>query len=583
MRILGLSCYYHDAAVCLVEDGRIVAAATEESFSRKKHDSGFPKEAIRYALGEAGLPMTRDGLRGIDAVVFYDKPFKKFDRTIRSHVDRFPAGLGAFARRLPTMISKELRIAKVLADEVDYHGSVLYSEHHLSHAASAFFCSGWDEASVLTVDGVGEWTTSSWGQGRGNELTLTAETRFPHSLGLLYSAFTIYLGFKVNSAEYKVMGLAPYGQPVYVDAIRKMITVRDDGSFRLDMRYFDFDAGERMFTPAFESLMGQPARPLEHEELSQFHKDVARSLQVVVDETMVALATHVVTATGLPRLCLAGGVALNCVANGEILRRAPVEDVFIQPSAGDAGGAMGAALWAWNGLLKKPRLPRLPSVYLGPAYTDEQVQQLLDAEGARYVRLERGALLQRTVELLVAGKVVGWFHGRMEWGPRALGHRSILGDPRDPAMRDTINRKIKMREGFRPFAPAVLEERVGDWFQLDRPSPYMLLVAPVAPGKPPLPAITHVDNSARIQTISRDQDALYYDLVAGFGEATGVPVLINTSMNVRGEPMVCSPEDGWRCFMRTEMDVLVIGSFLLLKEEQPRVDLMSAAEEFGLD
>ncbi len=582
MRILGLSCFYHDAAACLIEDGRIVAAATEESFSRKKHDSGFPREAIRYVLAEAGLGLA-EGVRTIDAVVFYDKPFKKFDRSIRSYVDRFPVGLGAFVRKLPNVINKELRIANVLKEEVDYTGTVLYSEHHLSHAASAFFCSGWEEASVLTVDGVGEWATSSWGAGRGNSLVLTGETRFPHSLGLLYSAFTYYLGFKVNSAEYKVMGLAPYGQPVHVDKIRKMIDVRDDGSFRLDMRYFDFDAGERMYTPEFEVLMGEKARGLEEGELTQFQKDVARSLQAVVDDTMVKLATHVVKTTGLPRLCLAGGVALNCVANGEILRHAPVEDIFVQPSAGDAGGAMGAALWAWNGLLKRPRLPRLPSVYLGPGYDDAAVQAVLDAAGARYVRLDRPALLTRTVELLTQSKVVGWFHGRMEWGPRALGHRSILGDPRDVNMRDIINRKIKMREGFRPFAPAVLEEKVSDWFQLDRPSPYMLLVAPVAPRKPALPAITHVDGSARIQTISRDQDALYYDLIAQFGEATGVPVLINTSMNVRGEPMVCSPEDGWRCFMRTEMDVLVIGSFVLLKEDQPKIELKSAKEEFGLD
>ncbi|MSP56497.1 MAG: hypothetical protein EXR69_12980 [Myxococcales bacterium] len=582
MRILGLSCFYHDSAVCLVEDGVIVAAATEEAFSRKKHDNGFPKEATRYVLSEAGLALA-EGVRGIDAVVFYDKPFKKFERSIRSYVDRFPVGLGSFVRRLPNVINKELRIAKVLRDELDYGGAVLYSEHHLSHAASAFFCSGWDEASVLTVDGVGEWATSSWGAGRGNSLVLSGETRFPHSLGLLYSAFTFYLGFKVNSAEYKVMGLAPYGQPVYVDAIRRMIEVRDDGSFRLDMRYFDFDAGERMYTPAFEAVMGQPARGLEQGELTQFHKDVARSLQAIVDDTMVKLATHVVRTTGLPRLCMAGGVALNCVANGEVLRRAPVDDIYVQPSAGDAGGAMGAALWAWNGLLKKPRLPRLASVYLGPAWDDSAVQAVLDAQGARYVRLDRDTLLARTVELLTQSKVVGWFHGRMEWGPRALGHRSILGDPRDVEMRDIINRKIKMREGFRPFAPAVLEERASEWFQIDRPSPYMLLVAPVTEGKLPLPAVTHVDGSARIQTISREQDALYYDLIARFGEATGVPVLINTSMNVRGEPMVCSPADGWRCFMRTEMDVLVMGCFLLLKEDQPHVDLKSAADEFGLD
>lgn len=587
MRILGLSCFYHDAAACLVDDGRIVAAATEESFSRVKHDNAFPKGAIRYVLSEAGLDLDRDGLRGVDAVVFYDKPFRKFDRSIRSYVDRFPAGLGAFVRRLPNVINRELRVGKVLQDEVDYRGPLLYSEHHLSHAASAFFCSGWEDASVLTVDGVGEWATSSWGSGRGNRLVLEGETRFPHSLGLLYSAFTYYLGFKVNSAEYKVMGLAPYGEPRHVDAIRQMIDVREDGSFRLDMRYFDFDAGERMFTPAFVERMGQPARPLERKDevvpMTAFHMDVARSLQVVVDDTMVKLATHVVRTTGLPRLCLAGGVALNCVANGEILRRAPVEDVFVQPSAGDAGGAMGAALWAWNGLLKKPRLPRLPSVYLGPAYDDDAVQRVLDAEGARYVWLDRAALLEQTVGLLAAGRVVGWFQGRMEWGPRALGHRSILGDPRQPDMRDVINRKIKMREGFRPFAPAVLEEHVSEWFQLDRPSPYMLLVAPVQPDRTPLPAITHVDGSARIQTINREQDALYYDLIQAFGQATGVPVLINTSMNVRGEPMVCAPIDGWRCFMRTGMDALVIGSFLLRKEDQPALELRSAVDEFGLD
>lgn len=587
MRILGLSCFYHDAAACLLEDGRIVAAVTEEAFSRKKHDSGFPKEAIRSVLSESGLDLDRDGMRGVDAVVFYDKPFRKFDRSIRSHVDRFPAGLGAFVRRLPGVINHELRLGKLLKDEVDYGGPLLFSEHHLSHAASAFFCSGWDEAGVLTVDGVGEWATSSWGAGRQNSLVLQGETRFPHSLGLLYSAFTYYLGFKINSAEYKVMGLAPYGQPAYVDAIRKMIHVKDDGSFRLDMQFFDFDAGERMFTPAFEQVMGQPARALERlneeVELTQFHKDVARSLQEVIDDTMVRLATHVVRTTGLPRLCLAGGVALNCVANGEILRRAPVEDIYVQPAAGDAGGAMGAALWAWNGLLKKPRLPRLASVYLGPAYDDDAVQAVLDEAGACYVRLDREALLARTVDLLAESKVVGWFHGRFEWGPRALGHRSILGDPRDPDMRDTINRKIKMREGFRPFAPVVLEECVSDWFLLDRPSPYMLLVAPVNPDRPALPATTHVDGSARIQTISRDQDALYYDLVAQFGARTGVPVLINTSMNVRGEPMVCSPLDGWRCFMRTGMDALVIGSFVLLKADQPAVVLKSAADEFGLD
>ncbi len=578
MRILGVSCYYHDAAACLIEDGVIVAAAAEEAFTRKKHDPAFPRCAIAYTLREAGI-----GIEGVDALVYYDKPIRKFERIIRSHLDRFPHGFGGFVRSVPNLIATELQLGKVARRELGYKGPILYSDHHLSHAASTFYASGWDEASVLTVDGVGEWSTATWGVGRGNRLTVEGEIRFPHSLGLLYSAFTWYLGFKVNSAEYKVMGLAPYGEPIHVDKIRQLIHVAPDGSFRLDMKYFTFDRGDRMFGPALEALMGQPTRPLEAPELTQFHKDVARSLQVVVDDVMVKLATSVVTRTGVSRLCLAGGVALNCVANGEILRRAPVSDVFVQPAAGDAGGAMGAALHVWNGLLDKPRLPRLPSVYLGPGYTDAEVAAALDAVGARATRFEGKALLDETVRHLVAGKVVGWFQGRLEWGPRALGHRSILGDPRHPQMREIINSKIKMREGFRPFAPSVLEDAVADWFVLDRPSPYMLLVAPVRTDRPALPAITHVDGSARVQTVSRAQDALYYDLIAAFGAATGVPILVNTSMNVRGEPIVNSPEDAWRCFMRTGMDVLVIGDRVLLKEDQPAVALRTAAEEFGLD
>ena len=578
MRILGVSCYYHDAAACLVEDGVIVAAAAEEAFTRKKHDPGFPRHAIAYALREAGI-----GIEGVDALVYYDKPIRKFERIIRSHLDRFPRGFGSFVRSVPNLISTELRLDKVARRELGYTGPVLYSNHHLSHAASAFYTSGWEEASVLTVDGVGEWSSATWGVGRGNTLTVEGEIRFPHSLGLLYSAFTWYLGFKVNSAEYKVMGLAPYGEPAHVDKIRTLIHVAADGSFRLDMNYFTFDRGDRMFGPAFEALMGQPTRPLEAPELTQFHKDVARSLQVVVDDVMVKLATSVVTRTGVSRLCLAGGVALNCVANGEILRRAPVSDLFVQPAAGDAGGAMGAALHVWNGLLDKPRLPRLPSVYLGPGYSNDEIAAAMDAVGARSTRLERTALLDAVVAHLVAGKVVGWFQGRLEWGPRALGHRSILGDPRHPQMREIINSKIKMREGFRPFAPSVLEDAVGEWFLLDRPSPYMLLVAPVRTDRPALPAITHVDGSARIQTVSRTQDALYYDLIAAFGAATGVPILINTSMNVRGEPIVNTPDDAWRCFMRTGMDVLVIGDRVLLKEDQTALVLRTAAEEFGLD
>lgn len=578
MRVLGLSCFYHDAAVCLIDEGRIVAAATEESFSRKKHDSSFPTRAANYALREGGITAG-----DLSAVIFYDKPMKKLDRSLRTHLDQFPFGLGPFIRKMPHVFGTELRLAKVLREEIGFTGPLLYSEHHLSHAASAFFASGWEEAAILTVDGVGEWATSTWGVGRGNNIELAGETRFPHSLGLLYSAITFYLGFKVNSAEYKVMGLAPYGQPRFVEQMRKLIHIADDGSFRLDMSFFDFERGQRMYNARLEELFGRPTRPLEAGELDSFHHDVARSLQVIVDEVMVKLATHIVEKTGLTRLCLAGGVALNCVANGEVLRRSPVTEIFVQPSAGDAGGAMGAALQLWNGLLQKPRLPRLESVYLGPGQTTEEVRATLDAYGAKYVELDREALLARSVELLASSKVVGWHHGRMEWGPRALGHRSILGDPRVLDMRDVINRKIKMREGFRPFAPSVLEDKVSEWFEMDCPSPYMLLVAPVRAGKTPLPSITHVDNSARVQTISREQDALYYDLIAAFGERTGVPVVINTSMNVRGEPMVNTADDTYRCFMRTGMDALVIERFVLLKEEQPPLALRSARDEFGLD
>ena len=388
MRVLGLSCFYHDAAACLIDDGRIVGAATEESFSRKKHDSGLPTGAIAYLLREGNTT-----IREVDAVIFYDKPLKKFDRALRTHIDQFPFGLGAFVRKMPQVIGTELRLPKVLKAEIGYSGPVLYSEHHLSHAASAFYASGWEEAAILTVDGVGEWATSSWGIGRGTDIQLLGETRFPHSLGLLYSAITYYLGFKVNSAEYKVMGLAPYGAPRFVDQFRQLIAIAPDGTFRLDMTYFEFERGQRMFNSRLEALFGQPARPLEAGELTQFHMDVARSLQVIVDEVMVKLATKVVELTGCKRLCLAGGVALNCVANGEILRRAPLEDLFIQPSAGDAGGAMGAALLLWNGLLKKPRLPRLPTVYLGPGEDDAQVQATLDRDGAVYTRLDRDALL----------------------------------------------------------------------------------------------------------------------------------------------------------------------------------------------
>ena len=579
MYVLGISCFYHDASVCLLKDGVPVAAVNEQSFTRKKHDADFPLRAIRWALEEAGI-----GVRDLRAVAFYDKPLVKFERILKSHLATFPRSFPQFVQGMPSWFSTKLRLDKLLSRDLGYTGPILYSRHHTSHAASAYYCSGWSEASVLTVDGVGEWSTASWGVGEDTRLELKGEIRFPHSLGLLYSAFTYYLGFKVNSAEYKVMGLAPYGEPTQVDRIKELIHIKEDGTFRLDMRYFTFDHGLRMYNRRLEELMGQPTRPYESGPLTQFHKDVARSLQEVVNEVMIKLSARVIEETGHPRLCLAGGVALNCVANGHILRETGVEDIFIQPNAGDGGGAMGAALWAWHHVLGNPRRWKLEDVYLGPGYDEAEIQAALDRYGAVYTRLDRQALLDTVAELIDQAQVVGWHQGRLEWGPRALGHRSILGDARNPEMRDIINRKIKFREGFRPFAPTILEDYVGQYFHLDRPSPYMLLVAPVREDAPhTLPSVTHVDQSARIQTINRRQDELYYDLIDAFRRRTGCPVIINTSMNVRGEPIVTSPEDTYLCFMRTHLDALAIGPFLLRKEDQPDLALETAAEAFGLD
>lgn len=582
MYVLGISCFYHDAAACLLKDGVPVGAASEQIFTRKKHDPDFPLQTIRWLLQEAGITV-----QDIQLVAFYDKPLVKFERMLLSHIATFPRSFPQFVRGMPSWFATKLRLDQVLAAELDYTGPIVYGYHHLSHAASAFFASGFEDAAVLTVDGVGEWATTSWGVGEGKKVELTGEIRFPHSLGLLYSAFTYYLGFKVNSGEYKVMGLAPYGEPIYVDRIKRLIHIREDGTFRLDMRHFTFDHGMRMYNERFEEVMGEPTRPLDQENIGQFHKDVARSLQEVVNEVMVALARKVMAETGKKRLCLAGGVALNCVANGYILRESGVEDIFVQPAAGDAGGALGAALWAWHTLLDKPRRWKMDDVYLGPGYSEEQIAADLDLYGAVVHRLDRQALVEKTAELIDHAHVVGWYQGRLEWGPRALGHRSILGDARNPEMRDTINLKIKMREGFRPFAPSCLEEDASRYFALDRPSPHMLLVAQVHDdiqgGPDALPAITHVDGSARIQTVRRDQDALYYDLIHAFKQRTGCSVIVNTSMNVRGEPIVNTPEDAYLCFMRTDMDALVCGPFLLLKSEQPNLTLRSAAEEFGLD
>jgi carbamoyltransferase len=577
MYILGLSCFYHDSGACLLQDGVPVAAASEERFTRRKQDSEFPEHAVRYVLAEAGIDISQ-----VEAVAFYDKPMRKFERLLVSQVHHFPLGLHQFLHGTANWLTTKLRLPAVLKKKLDYTGPIFYADHHLSHAASAFYCSGWEEAAVLTVDGVGEWSTATWGHGKGLDLDLKGEIRFPHSLGLLYSAFTWYLGFKVNSAEYKVMGLAPYGEPKHVDKLREIIHVAPDGSFRLDMRYFEYDYRLRMFGSKLEELMGEPRRPLETGPLTQFHKDVAKSLQVVVDEIMVKLATSVVEKTGCRKLCLAGGVALNCVANGHILRNAPIDDLFIQPAAGDAGGAMGAACWVWHALLRQPRQPRLPTVYLGPSYDEDHMRQVLDHYGAVYKRCDDPTLCSSVAERIDSKRVVGWYQGRMEWGPRALGHRTILADPRDPEMRDVLNWKIKKREGFRPFAPCVLEEHISEVFEIDRPSPYMLLVAQVRQGQH-LPAITHVDNSARIQSIKREDEPLYYDMIAAFHERTGCPVVVNTSMNVRGEPIVNTPEDAYLCFMRTDMDDLAMGPFLLAKEDQPELVQPDAKSLFGLD
>ena len=582
MYILGISCFYHDSAVCLLKDGVPIAAADEQSFTRKKHDSSFPTNATKWALDFAGISIDK-----IEAVAFYDKPLVKFERILKSHVSNFPFSFQQFVKGMPSWFNSKLRLKRVLKNELNYTGPICYSEHHMSHAASSFYASGWDEAAILTVDGVGEWATTTWGIGTGSKITLQNEIRFPHSVGLLYSAFTHYLGFKVNSAEYKVMGLAPYGEPKYVKNIKQLITIKDDGSFRLNMNHFAFDYGLKMYKPSFEKIMGAPTRPMSDDNLEQFHKDVARSLQEVVNEIMVKLATTIVKETGQTKLCLAGGVALNCVANGHILRDSPVEEIFIQPAAGDNGGAMGAALWLWHQVLDKPRDWKITSSYLGPEYSENHIQDTLNKYGAVYHRMDRENLLKKTAELLDQSMVVGWHQGRLEWGPRALGHRSILGDARHPEMREIINAKIKMREGFRPFAPSVLEEDCQQYFELDCPSPYMLLVAPVqkhiVESDNPLPAITHVDGSARVQTINPTQDKMYYDLIKTFKAQTGCSVLINTSMNVRGEPIVNTPEDTYRCFMRTHMDALVIGPFVLYKDEQPSLDLQDAKDEFGLD
>jgi carbamoyltransferase len=563
--VLGISCFYHDSAAALLKDGVIVAACQEERLSRKKHDSDFPTRAVKYVLKEGGI-----GPGELDAVGFYDKPLLKFERMLSTYVATFPRSFNSFRKAMPVWIHEKLWTSSLIRKELTpYKGQIYYAEHHMSHAASAFLPSPFEEAAILTVDGVGEWATASFGVGKGGDIKLFKEIRFPHSLGLLYSAFTYYLGFKVNSAEYKVMGLAPYGKPVHFDRIMKeMIHLQEDGSFKLNMKYFSYDYGLRMTNGAFDDFFGGPPRQPES-WMNEREFDIAASVQKVCEEVVLQMVRYIHRETKLTNLCMAGGVALNCVANGRIIRETPMKNLFVQPAAGDAGGAVGVAHYLYNTVDEKPRGPAWTHAYLGPAYTDAEIASYLDGAGAKYVTLSDEELVARTAQLLADKNVIGWFQGRMEFGPRALGGRSILADPRDPGMRDTLNMKIKFREGFRPFAPSVLADKASEWFELDCDSPYMLLVAPVREARRVIPSVTHVDYSARIQTVTRESNPLYYDLIAAFEKITGVPVVINTSFNVRSEPIVCSPHDAYICFMRTNMDQLVLGHHLLEKKDQP--------------
>jgi len=590
MNILGISCFYHDAAACLVVDGELAAAASEERFTRIKQDAEFPKNAIEFCLGEAGIEAA-----DLDYVAFYDKPFLKFERILETYIAGAPRGLPSYLQAIPLWIKKKLFIPKLIGDSLPgFEGQMLFSEHHESHAASAFYPSPYQEAAFLTIDGVGEWATTSYGVGLGNEVTILEELHFPHSLGLLYSAFTYYTGFKVNSGEYKVMGLAPYAEPKYVDTIlNHLIDLKEDGSFRLDQQYFDYCFGLRMTNKRFDRLFGGPPRQPES-QLTQKEMDLARSVQVVCETAMLRMAEHVRQVTGQKVLCLAGGVALNCVGNGRILRESTFDDIWIQPAAGDSGGALGAALMVWHQYLGKERTARPRGTqkgsYLGPSFDGEEIRSILDTFGAQYEKLETEEIPERVAQILAEKNVLGWFQGRMEFGPRALGARSILGDARSEKMQSIMNLKIKFRESFRPFAPSILHERVSDYFELDGESPYMLLVAPVHEDqrtamseeqqklfgidrlkvtRSSVPAITHVDYSARVQTVHPEDNKLYHEMISAFERLTGSPVIINTSFNVRGEPIVCNPEHAYTCFMRTNMDYLMMGPYLLAKEEQP--------------
>ena len=605
MYILGISAYYHDSAAALIKDGEIISAAQEERFSRKKHDSSFPAKAAAYCLESAGITA-----EDLELVAFYDKPFIKFERILESYLAYAPKGIRSFLKAMPLWIKQKLWIKEIIKKELGYEGKIIFPEHHESHAASAFFPSPFESAAILTADGVGEWTTTSFGRGKGNKIEILGDIKFPHSLGLLYSAFTYYTGFKVNSGEYKVMGLAPYGEPKYVDVIlNELIDLKEDGSFKLNMEYFDYVAGLTMTNEKFNKLFGGAPRKPES-ELTQREMDLARSVQEVTEEIMLRMSRFVKKETGEKYLCLAGGVALNCVANGKILREGIFEDIWIQPAAGDAGGAVGAALFAWhqylgNGRTADNKNDFQKGSYLGPEFSEEEIKKFLDENEIEYKKYDYDKLVDVTADLIAEENVIGWFQGRMEFGPRALGNRSILGDARSPKMQSKMNLKIKFRESFRPFAPSVLEERVADYFELDRPSPYMLLVAEVKRERQikmsdesqklfgieklnvprsDIPAVTHVDYTARIQTVSKKTNPLYHKLLSTFEQKHGCAVLVNTSFNVRGEPIVCTPEDAYKCFMRTEMDYLVLGPFLLDKKDQrPLEEDVDWRKLFALD
>ena len=611
MRVLGISAYYHDSAAALIEDGKLVGAAQEERFTRKKHDSAFPENAVEYCLDEAGIK-----LADIDYVAFYDKPFLKFERLLETYLAFAPRGFNSFRMAMPLWLKEKLFQKTLLRDEMkkwqpdfDWQKRLLFGEHHQSHAASAFFPSPYEEAAVLCMDGVGEWATTSLGFGRGNKLEMLKEIHFPHSLGLLYSAFTYYTGFKVNSGEYKVMGLAPYGEPKFKDTIlNNIVDLKEDGTFRLDQSYFDYCTGLRMTNEKFAQLFGGPARKPE-ELLNQKHMDLAASVQAVTEEIVVRLARSVRKDTGARNICLAGGVALNCVANGKLLRENIFDGIWVQPAAGDAGGAVGAAYAAYHGFMGQPRklnghMDGMAGSYLGPVFEDDEIAERLTKAGAKFTRLTREQMIDQTAQALADEKAVGWMQGRMEFGPRSLGARSILGDARSPSMQKTLNLKVKYRESFRPFAPAVLREDLGKYFDIKTDSPYMLMVAPVNEDRrrpmtaeeealfgidklnvprSDIPAVTHIDYSARIQTVHKETNPDFHALLEAFKAKTGSSVVVNTSFNVRGEPIVCTPEDAWRCFMGSEIEVLVVGNCFLRKEDQDPSLKLDYKNAFELD